>query len=60
MKRRVFSIVGALVALFGLVWFLQGANVLPGSAMTGSQFLEVAGAITFLIGLVIVAYSVKR
>ena len=59
MKRRVFSIVGAIMALFGLVWLLQGAGILPGSAMSGSQFWEIAGAITFIVGLVIIPYSLK-
>jgi uncharacterized membrane-anchored protein YitT (DUF2179 family) len=59
MKRRAFTIVGAVIALFGLVWFLQGAGMLPGSAMSGSQFWEIAGAITFIVGLVIITYSLR-
>jgi len=59
MKRRVFSIVGAVIALFGLIWFLQGANVLPGSFMTGSQFWEITGAVTFIIGIIMAAYCFK-
>jgi uncharacterized membrane-anchored protein YitT (DUF2179 family) len=59
MKRRAFSIVGAVIALFGLVWFLQGVGVLPGSVMSGSQFWEIAGGITFIIGLAIVAYCLR-
>jgi uncharacterized membrane-anchored protein YitT (DUF2179 family) len=59
MKRRAFSIVGAIIALFGLVWFLQGADILPGSAMSGSQFWEIAGATTFIVGLVIITYSLR-
>jgi hypothetical protein len=59
MKRRVFSLVGAVIAFFGLIWFLQGAGILPGSFMTGSQFWEVAGAIAFIIGIVIVGVSIK-
>jgi uncharacterized membrane-anchored protein YitT (DUF2179 family) len=55
MKRRIFSIVGAAIALFGLVWFLQGAGLLPGSIMSGSQFWEVAGALTFIVGIAIAA-----
>jgi hypothetical protein len=60
MKRRAFSIVGAIIALFGLVWLLQGASILPGNVMSGSQFWEVAGAITFIVGLVIIPYSLKK
>jgi hypothetical protein len=59
MKRRVFSIVGALISIFGLIWFLQGAGVLPGSVMTGSQFWEIAGAVTFIIGLGIITYCLR-
>jgi uncharacterized membrane-anchored protein YitT (DUF2179 family) len=59
MKRRTFSIVGAVIALFGLVWCLQGAGVLPGSVMSGSQFWEIAGALTFIVGIAIVAYCLK-
>jgi len=59
MKRRAFSIVGAIIAVFGLIWLLQGAGILAGSAMSGSQFWEIAGAITFIVGLVIVPYSLK-
>jgi uncharacterized membrane-anchored protein YitT (DUF2179 family) len=59
MKRRALSIVGALIALFGLVWFLQGAGVLPGSVMSGSQFWEIAGGITFILGIVIIVYCLR-
>ena len=33
--RVTLNILGALVVLFGCIWFLQGINVLPGSFMTG-------------------------
>jgi len=51
--------VGVIIAFFGLVWFLQGAGILAGSVMTGSQFWEIAGALTFVVGIVIVAYCLK-
>ena len=59
MKRRAFSIVGAMIALFGLIWFLQGPAILPGSVMSGLQFWEKAGALTFIVGIVIAAYCIK-
>jgi len=59
MRRRIFAIVGAILALFGLIWLLQGANILSGSAMSGSQFWEVAGGITFIVGIFIIPYSLK-
>jgi uncharacterized membrane-anchored protein YitT (DUF2179 family) len=60
MRRRVLSIVGAIVAFFGLIWFLQGAAILPGSVMSGSQFWEIAGAATFIVGIAVVAYCLKN
>ena len=59
MKRRAFALVGAIMILFGAVWFLQGAGVLPGSVMSGSQFWEMAGAVTVVVGLVIVDYCLR-
>jgi hypothetical protein len=59
MKRRVFSIAGIVLAFFGLIWFLQGADFLPGSVMTGSQFWEVAGLLAIIIGIGITVYCLK-
>ena len=59
MNRWIISVVGAIIALFGLVWFLQGASFLPGSVMSGSQFWEIAGALTLIVGIVIFAVSLK-
>jgi hypothetical protein len=58
MKRRIL-VVGVILAVFGLIWLLQGASILSGSVMTGSEFWEIVGAITFMVGLVIVPYSLK-
>jgi hypothetical protein len=59
LRKRIFAIVGALIAIFGMIWLLQGASVLPGSAMTGSQFWEIAGAVTFIIGLGVIGYCLR-
>jgi hypothetical protein len=34
-------------------------RILPGSMMSGSQFWEIAGALTFIVGIAIVAYCLK-
>jgi hypothetical protein len=60
MKRSTLSLVGAIIAFVGLVWFLQGAGILPGSFMSGSQLWEVVGAIVLIIGITIIGVSVKR
>lgn len=48
--KILLSIIGVLVALAGLVWFLQGINLLPGSSMTGDPQWAINGAIAMAIG----------
>ena len=43
-------VIGVLVFLAGLVWFLQGINVLLGSPMSGTTTWTVNGAIAMVIG----------
>lgn len=51
---RVFSV---LMMLVGLGWTLQGANVLPGSIMSGSTFWLVMGIVVGLAGIGLWALS---
>jgi hypothetical protein len=46
--RRV---VGAVLVLTGVVWIGQGTRLIQGSAMTGSTFWAVVGAVRFVAGL---------
>ncbi|MGA3108465.1 MAG: hypothetical protein ABSD99_03270 [Candidatus Bathyarchaeia archaeon] len=50
--------VGAILFLMGLIWFLQGIGILPGSIMTGSTFWAGAGGLTVIVGLVLIATGV--
>lgn len=53
------SILGILVFLAGLVWFLQGINVLPGSVMTGQIQWAINGGIAMIAGAGLV-FAVNR
>ena len=54
MKLRTFSLaVGIVAALAGLVFFLQGINVLPGSVMTGDPFWAWTGLILLIVGSIV-------
>jgi hypothetical protein len=59
MRAWVFLIVGALAALTGLVWTLQGLNVLGGSPMTGQTLWAVVGPIVVLIGVGLVVFGAR-
>jgi uncharacterized membrane protein YidH (DUF202 family) len=51
--RIVASIIGIIMVVMGLVWTLQGANILGGSVMSGhTQWLYVGIAVV-LVGLVL-------
>jgi hypothetical protein len=49
--RIILNIVASLLVLAGVIWFLQGINVLPGSFMTGQTRWAVYGGIAFAAGL---------
>jgi uncharacterized membrane protein HdeD (DUF308 family) len=55
--RIVMMVAGVLLFFVGCVWILQGINVLPGSFMTGQTKWAVIGAITVLIGIVLVVLA---
>ena len=56
--RYVLLILGGLMVLVGGVWLLQGVGILPGSFMTGQPFWAIMGAISLVIGglLVLAAF----
>lgn len=51
---------GAVLILVGLVWTLQGFNVLPGSAMSGSSLWATIGPIVLIVGVVLIGIGVAR
>ena len=60
MTRAMLIIIGALVAIAGTVFALQGFGVLGGSTMSGSHFWAGAGPVIAIVGLVILAAGVRR
>lgn len=48
--KRTLSIVGLVLILIGIVWILQGINILPGSFMTGQLFWAFMGLICLGLG----------
>lgn len=59
MKKPLMVVLGVVVALLGLLFTLQGAGVIGGSAMSGTTFWTVAGPIIIVIGLVVAAVGVR-
>jgi hypothetical protein len=44
-----FLVPGVILTGAGLVWTLQGLNVLPGSVMSGSSFWATVGPIVLVV-----------
>ena len=51
------KVLGVMLMIIGCVWILQGINVLPGSFMTGHMQWAVYGAITVVVGVVLIVAS---
>jgi hypothetical protein len=55
--KIVLNVVAVLLILAGGVWFLQGANVLGGSIMSGKMQWVVIGAIAGLVGIGLLLFA---
>jgi hypothetical protein len=60
MFRIVLNVIAVFVILAGVIWFLQGINVLPGSFMTGQIQWAINGGIVILIGLLALFFGNRR
>ena len=59
MKNPGLAGAGLVVALFGLLFTLQGVGLVKGSPMTGTVFWSIAGPVIIAIGLAIAAVGVR-
>jgi hypothetical protein len=61
LARLALNALGAFLLLLGLVWILQGTNILPGSFMTGEPLWAAAGAVVALGAIsMLVVINVRR
>jgi hypothetical protein len=58
-NRRVSLVIGVVLFLIGIVWTLQGLDILGGSGMSGVGIWAVIGPFIALIGIV-VALGARR
>jgi hypothetical protein len=59
MKNPLWVFVGVVLALLGLLFTLQGTDVIGGSVMSGATFWAVAGPIIIVIGLIVATVGVR-
>jgi protein-S-isoprenylcysteine O-methyltransferase Ste14 len=54
------NIAGAILILVGIVWFLQGLNVLLGSVMSGQPMYAVLGVVVAVVGAGLIYWANRR
>ena len=59
MHKPLLVVIGVIVALAGLLFTLQGFNVMTGSSMSDSTFWSVAGPVVLLVGLAVAGLGVR-
>jgi len=58
--RIAIGVVGVLVALFGLLWALQGFGVVGGSFMSNNTTWAIIGPIVLVIGIALAFVAFRR
>lgn len=58
--RLVAVVSGLVLVAVGIVWILQGLDLLKGSFMTGRSFWAWMGVLAVLVGLPLVARGLRR
>jgi hypothetical protein len=59
MSRILALVVGAVLLLLGLLWILQGLNVIGGSGMSGHAIWAVIGIIIGAVGAYLVVRTLR-
>jgi hypothetical protein len=58
--RLVIKITATLLILAGVMWFLQGIGVVPGSTMTGDSKWAMIGAASVVAGVAAWVFAARR
>jgi hypothetical protein len=55
-----FLTAGVVLSVVGLIWTLQGFDVLRGSVMSGSSLWAIIGPIVLLAGVVLIGIAIAN
>jgi hypothetical protein len=58
--RIVLNIVGVVLVILGIIWILQGMNVMLGSPMTGQTRWAVRGGILVFAGIAGLVWATRK
>ena len=49
-RARLFTVIGVIALVIGLIWIGQGSNLIKGSSMTGQSMWLIIGLIVAAVG----------
>lgn len=58
--KIALNVLGIILVLLGIVWILQGVNVLPGSFMSGQSQWAIIGLVVGVVGAVVLVFTNRR
>jgi hypothetical protein len=58
--KLVIRILGVCLIALGVVWILQGVNILPGSFMTGQIQWAWRGGMAAVVGILLLVFARRR
>jgi uncharacterized Tic20 family protein len=58
--RIALVIIGVIAVLVGAVFAGQGANLIPGSSMTGDRMWLYIGLIVAIVGIILIVLGLRR
>ncbi|KQW43071.1 hypothetical protein ASC77_22550 [Nocardioides sp. Root1257] len=59
MAKPLWVVVGVVLVLVGLLWTLQGIDVIQGSSMSGTRTWSVIGPIVLLVGAFVMSVGIR-
>jgi hypothetical protein len=60
MLGTILKIAAVLIVISGVIWILQGLNILPGSYMTGDPQWAVNGTIAVVVGAAVFWFAHRK
>ncbi len=58
--KLLWTIIGAVITVVGIVWFVQGIGILMGSFMSGQAPWAIFGGVLILVGIGLILYVNTR
>ena len=59
MAKPLWVVAGVVMVLIGLLWTLQGLDVITGSSMSGTTTWSIIGPIVLLVGAFVMSVGIR-